>query len=158
MRISTLGHNSKRFYQQYYKLIAFAVVIMMTVLYGSLVLGDSVRGTLVDRVDERLGKAETIITSGTGFLNEEILSSSLFDNSDAYLLSDGFVSNNGKLIPVLVWGSDKDSIPFGEAIINEPLANKLSIEDFVLHLPSHSLGYSDYHSDLNFDSQYSSYY
>lgn len=139
MRLSRLGHNSKRYYQQYYKLIAFAVVIMTAVIYGSLILGDSVRGTLVDRVDERLGNAETIITSGTSFLNEEIMSSHLLANADAYLMTDGFVSVNGKLIPVYVWGNDKDSIPYGEAIINEPLANKLTDEDFVLHLPSHSL-------------------
>ena len=139
MRLSTLGHNSRNFYNSYYRLVAIAIVVMMAVLYGSLLIGDSVRGTLVDHVSERLGDAETIITSGTGFMNEEIMDADVLDSATAYLLCDGFVSANGKLIPVYVWGNDKDSIGYGEAIINEPLAAKISEEDIVLHLPAHSL-------------------
>lgn len=112
---------------------------MMAVLSGSLLLGDSVRGTLVDRVHERLGNAETIITSGTGFLNEEIMQNEVMREATGYLLVEGFVSSGDKLIPVFVWGSDADSIEHGNAIVNEPLARQLSNDDFVLHLPSHSL-------------------
>lgn len=131
--------KSIRFYRQYYTLISIAVIVMMAVLSGSLLLGDSVRGTLVDRVHERLGNTETIIASGTGFLDENVMKENLLKDSKGYLLCEGFVSSGNKLIPVFVWGSDADSIMQGNALVNEPLARQLSDEDFVLHLPSHSL-------------------
>lgn len=131
--------KSIRYYRQFYTLISIAVIVMMAVLSGSLLLGDSVRGTLVNRVHERLGNAETIITSGTGFLNEEIMQNEVMREATGYLLVEGFVSSGDKLIPVFVWGSDADSISSGNALVNEPLARQLSDDDFVLHLPSHSL-------------------
>lgn len=133
------SNKSIRYYRQFYTLIAVAVIVMMAVLSGSLLLGDSVRGTLVDRVQERLGNTETIITSGTGFLDEKLTASPLLADATVYLLCEGFVSSGEKLIPVQVWGSDADSISEGNAILNEPLQRQLSEEDFVLHLPSHSL-------------------
>lgn len=112
---------------------------MMAVLTGSLLLGDSVRETLVDRVNERLGNTETIITSGTGFLDESIADVPLLSNAKAYLVCDGFVSSEGKLIAVQVWCCDKDSVAMGNAVINEPLSRQIRGDDIVLHLPSHSL-------------------
>lgn len=131
--------KSIAYYRQYYKLIAVAVVIMMAVLSGSLLLGDSVRRTLVDRVNERLGDTETVITSGTGFFSDAIADAPLLKNARSYLVCEGFVSSEGKLIGVQVWCCDKDSIAMGEAVINEPLGRQISGEDIVLHLPSHSL-------------------
>lgn len=140
MKKEGLFRRSITYYQSYYKLVTCAVIAMMTVLVGSLMVGDSVRGTLVDRVQERLGDTETIITSGTGFLDEEIMQQPLLKKAHGYLLTDGFVSHGGKMIAVQVWGTDCDSIEFGEARINEPLARQLDgEEDFVLHLPAHSL-------------------
>ena len=119
---------------------------MMAVLTGSLLLGDSVRGTLSDRVDERLGTAETILTSGTGFMDEKIMQSPLLANAHGYLLTQGFLSVDGKLIPVYIWGTDTDTITMGEALINEPLSNILISPSgagggtqIALHLPAHSL-------------------
>ena len=140
MKKEGLFRRSITYYQSYYKLVTCAVIAMMTVLVGSLMVGDAVRGTLVDRVQERLGDTETVITSGTGFLNEDIMQQPLLKNAKGYLLSDGFVSHAGKMIPVQVWGTDRDSIDYGDALINEPLARQLDEEtDFVLHLPAHSL-------------------
>ena len=113
---------------------------MTAVLTGSLLLGDSVRGTLVQRVGERLGKTETIITSGTGFMSDVLLQQPSLKNAQGYLLMDCFVSVGEKLLPVYVWGTNTDSLSPGEVIINEPLLSKLGgQEDFVLHLPSHNL-------------------
>ncbi|MBQ0024002.1 MAG: ABC transporter permease [Prevotellaceae bacterium] len=134
-----ISNKSIRYYRQFYTLISIAVIIMMAVLSGSLLLGDSVRGTLVDRVQERLGNTETIIASGTGFLDESIMQKSLLCDATSYLLCEGFVSAGEKLIPVQVWGVDKDSVSEGNAFVNEPLKRQLTEEDFVLHLPSHSL-------------------
>ena len=73
MNTSSLIPQSRRHYRRFYRLVGGAVILMMAVLTGSLLLGDSVRGTLVQRVGERLGKTETIITSGTGFMSEDLL-------------------------------------------------------------------------------------
>ena len=83
---------------------------MTAVLTGSLLLGDSVRGTLVQRVSERLGKTETIITSGTGFMSDKLMEQSLLKEAQGCLLMDGFVSIDNKLLPVYVWGTDTDSL------------------------------------------------
>ena len=155
-------HSSRKYYRRYYRLVVIAVIIMMAVLTGSLLLGDSVRGTLSDRVDERLGTAETILTSGTGFMDEKIMQSPLLANAHGYLLTQGFLSVDGKLIPVYIWGTDTDTITMGEALINEPLSNILispsgaggathhpspntkpstlnTKPHLALHLPAHSL-------------------
>ena len=95
--------SSRKYYRRYYRLVVIAVIIMMAVLPGSLLLGDSVRGTLSDRVDERLGTAETILTSGTGFMDEKIMQSPFLANAHGYLLTQGFLSVDGKLIPVYIW-------------------------------------------------------
>ena len=112
---------------------------MTAVLTGSLVLGDSVRGSLMERVDERLGNAETLIQTGTGFLNDSILSNALLSNAKGYLLVEGFVSSNGQMIPVTVWGADGDALKEGEALVNEELRKLTGESKIVLHLPSNNL-------------------
>ena len=145
MTLASLIAQSRKHYRRFYRLVSFAVILMTAVLTGSLLLGDSVRGTLVQRVSERLGKTETIIASGTGFMSDKLMQQTLLKYARGYLLMDGFVSVGEKLLPVYVWGTDADSdggdlqSP-GEVIINEPLRAKLGgQEDFVLHLPSHNL-------------------
>lgn len=63
MNIRWLLHRNIRYFARYYRLVAMAVVITVAVIVGSLVVGDSVRMTLVRRVTERLGNTETIIFS-----------------------------------------------------------------------------------------------
>ncbi|MBO4755009.1 MAG: FtsX-like permease family protein [Bacteroidales bacterium] len=132
--------QSRKFYWRFYRLVALAVIVMMAVLTGSLLLGDSVRGTLVKRVGERLGSTETIIVGGTGFMSETVMQQPLLAHAQGFLMSDGFVSLGDKLLPVYVWGTDADSLQWGEAMVNEPLLDKLGdIDEIVLHLPAHSL-------------------
>ena len=137
--------NSRKYYRRFYRLVAFAVVLMAAVLTGSLMLGDSVRGTLVQRVYERLAGTETIIASGTGFMSETLTDHPLMKHAQGYLMMDGFVSVGTKLLPVSVWGTDADSLAPGEVLINEPLSSKLAAalhapvtprQPFVLHLPA----------------------
>ena len=142
--MKSLIAQSRKHYRRFYRLVTIAVILMMAVLTGSLLLGDSVRGTLVQRVSERLGKTETIITSGTGFMNETLLQHPSMKHSQGYLLMDGFVSVGEMLLPVYVWGIDTDSLAADEVMANEPLYAKLSTLDsqlstFVLHLPSLNL-------------------
>ena len=132
--------HSRKYYRRFYRLVACAVILMMAVLTGSLSLGDSVRGTLVQRVNERLGKTETVITSGTGFMSEAQTQHPLMSHAMGVLLMDGFVSIDDKLLPVYVWGTDADSLSSGEVMVNETLRKQLgSQQDVVLHLPSRHL-------------------
>ena len=140
MTLTPLIAQSRKHYRRFYGLVSFAVILMTAVLTGSLLLGDSVRGTLVQRVDERLGKTETIIISGTGFMSDGLMQQPILKEARGYLLMDGFVSIDNKLLPVYVWGTDADSLSPSEVMINEPLRAKLGgMEDLVLHLPSHNL-------------------
>ena len=72
--------NSKRLisksislYKPFYRLIAVAVAVAVAVIVGSLAVGDSVRSTLLKRVEERLGKTETVIFARYSYLDEKIL-------------------------------------------------------------------------------------
>lgn len=138
--MKSLIAQSRKYYRRFYRLVSCAVILMTAVLTGSLLLGDSVRGTLVQRVAERLGSTETIITTGTGFMSDGLMQQPLLKEAQGYLLMDGFVSIDNKLLPVYVWGTDADLLSPSEVIINEPLRAKLGgMEDIVLHLPSHNL-------------------
>lgn len=137
MTLNSLISQSRKYYHRFYRLVVFAVILMTAVLTGSLLLGDSVRGTLVQRVDERLGKYETIITGGTGFMSETMMQHPILKHAHGFLLMDGYVSVDKKLLPVYVWGTDSDSLSSNEVLINEPLSARLkNQEDIVLHLPS----------------------
>ena len=133
--------HSQKYYRRFYRLVVLAVILMIAVLTGSLLLGDSVRGTLVQRVGERLGKTETVISSGTGFMDEALLDQPLLNHARGYLLMNGYVSVGEKLLPVYVWGTDADTLQAGEALVNEPLGSKLSSlnSQLILHLPSHNM-------------------
>ena len=131
------------FYKRYYKLVATAALITVAVITGSLVIGESVRTTLIKRVAERLGDTETIIFSRNSFLEERILESPLLkDGTRGILLTNGFVSQDGKLIPVFVWGVDDLSIVKGTARINMALLNEMGTKQpdaIVLRLPASGL-------------------
>lgn len=131
--------ESRSYYKRFYRLVAVAVAVMTAVLTGSLVLGDSVRGSLMERVDERLGNAETLIQTGTGFLSDSILNCTLLSNAKGYLLVEGFISSDGQMTPVTVWGTDADSLKQGEAFVNSPLSALHAQPTIVLHLPSNNL-------------------
>lgn len=127
--------HSIRYYRSYYRLFAVAVIIMMSVVVGSLLLGDSVRGTLRDRVYERLGQTQTLIASGTGFLDASVMEDSLLQDAQGYLMLQGFVSSGDRMIPVQVFGTEDDS-----TYVNSPLYDELhGASDVVLHLPAHNM-------------------
>ena len=120
-----------------------AALITVGVITGSLVVGDSVRTTLIKRVAERLGDTETIIFSRNAFLDEKILESEALSNATrGILMTNGFVSIAGKLIPVFAWGVDDMSIAKGGARINSALLNEMDVKKpdaIVLRLPATGL-------------------
>ena len=143
-------NRSRSYYKKFYRLVAVAIAVMTAVLTGSLVLGDSVRGSLMERVNERLGNSETLIQTGTGFLSDSILNNEVLSDAKGYLLAEGFISSDGKMIPVMVWGTDIDSLKQDEAILNHPLSTQISNPStltpntqhpspIVLYLPSNNL-------------------
>lgn len=153
MHTSHLIIQSISRYKSFYRLIAIAVIIAVAVITGSLVVGDSVRSTLVERVNERLGKTETVIFSRYGYLDDDICE--LLDigtdcksapvalsHTRGMLWSNGFVSISGTLIPVTVWGVDDLNIQKGHAKINQALFDELKssqINDLVLRLPANGM-------------------
>ena len=144
MNIRHLILRSISWYKSFYRLIAIAIAVAVAVIVGSLVVGDSVRGTLIKRVEERLGKTETIIFSQYSYLNDAILESlrvgaENFPPVRGVLLINGFVSISGKLTPVTVWGVDDLGIMKGQAKINPALYNEIKTsqtQHIVLRLPS----------------------
>ena len=143
MKSNSLIYRNIVYYKRYYKLIATAALITVWVITGSLVVGDSVRKTLIKRVAERLGDTETIIFSRNSFLDERILESAALKNrARGILLTNGFVSQGGKLIPVFVWGVDDMAIQNGAARMNTALFHETDAkrpDAIVLRLPASGL-------------------
>lgn len=129
-----------RFYRAYYRLTALAAMITVAVITGSLTVGESVRATLIKRVYERLGNVETVLSGQYAFFESTFACDTLFgEEARAVLMSKGFVSDAGRLIPVQVWGTDGMAIPQGSIFINNALKAELSPaegEDLVLRLPA----------------------
>jgi putative ABC transport system permease protein len=143
MKFNKLIHKNITHFARYYKLISVAVIITVAVIVGSLMVGDSVRNTLVKRVAERLGNTETIIFSQQSFMAEKLLQTPLFDQSArGVLLTNGFIAQGNRLIPVFVWGVSDMDIPRGEAKINRPLSHELGAQtagSLALRLPATGL-------------------
>ena len=111
-------------------------MVAVAVITGSLVVGDSVRNTLVKRVEERLGKTETVVFSRYSFINDSMIDDL---SANGMLLSNGFISLSGRLIPVMVWGRDDLGIKEGYAKINSALYNEIKASQpkhVILRLPS----------------------
>ncbi|MDR0295367.1 MAG: FtsX-like permease family protein, partial [Prevotellaceae bacterium] len=139
MNIKHLIFRNIFLYKSFYRLIAVAVIVAVAVITGSLVVGDSVRSTLIKRVEERLGKTETIIFSRYSYISDAFIKSHNYASLRGFLLSNGFVSISGKFIPVMVWGTDDLEIKKGQAKINAALFNEiknLQIKNIVLRLPA----------------------
>lgn len=133
MKFKELTNRNSVYFVRYYKLVAIAVLITVAVIVGSLVVGDSVRTTLVKRVTERLGATETIVFSRNSFMADGLADDPLFgEKTRGILLTNGFISSDGRLIPVYVWGVNDLSIPKGAARINQALFKELGGDTQVL--------------------------
>ena len=144
-----ITQNLRR-YKRYYLLTALAVALANTIITGSLTVGDSVKHTLVSRVNERLGDAVTLITSGSSFMDEAFAGTPVLKGSAATVFfTNGFISHGLSLFPVSVWGVDSSLTAVaaqgfvfpdrGEVVINRKTANELSLkaDDYlVVRLPN----------------------
>lgn len=143
MKHRNLSHKNIRYYARYYKLAAVAILIAVMVIVGSLLTGNSVRQTLVNRVNERLGNTQTVIFPQNSFFDANFaLQPALGDSARGVLLTNGFISVSGRLIPVTVWGVDDQELAAGSARINQALADEIGDQqpsDLVLRLPASGL-------------------
>ena len=143
MNDRVLSHKNIRYYARYYKLAVVAILIAIMVITGSLLTGNSVRSTLVSRVNERLGNTQTVIFPQNSFLSEEFASSPAFGPSArGVLLTNGFIAVSGRLVPVFIWGVDNMGIATGKAKINPALSREIGKNrpgDLVLRLPASAL-------------------
>lgn len=126
---------------------ALSAALCVAVITGSLIVGDSVRKSLLLRVEDRLFGTKSVVVAGDGFLAREALDElGLNESSKAVLLSDGFISRAGRLIPVMVWGMDAlpdgTPLPEGKIAINAELAKSIDLSvdpALVLRLPDDGL-------------------
>ena len=153
MTFKRLVNQNLRHYTRYYILIALAVALANTIITGSLFVGDSVRQTLISRVDERLGNTLALITSGNTFMDEAFARAPALEGAAATVFfTNGFVPDGLALQPVSVWGVDSSLTAVaapgfvfprsGEVVINRKMANELSLkeDDFiVVRLPNTSM-------------------
>jgi putative ABC transport system permease protein len=154
MNLAHLAQTNRRYFRRYYKLIALASLITTAIIAGSLTIGDSIRTTLIKRVAERLGDTETILSSHHAFMAEETTTSPYLNGAAAGLLTtNGFISHNGRLIPVNVWGIDhtpiaaktpatRRTLPRGTAAINRALLKEIgqdTPQTITLRLPASGL-------------------
>lgn len=124
-----------KYFGRYYRLILFSVVVAVAVIVGSLVVGDSVRATLRGIVEERLGQNRSVIFSRQSMIEDAVLHNPIMAQAEGYLMLEGFLSYEGRMIPVTVWGSDNVE----QCVINQPLAEELGgvpSEELVLRLPA----------------------
>jgi putative ABC transport system permease protein len=150
MNIRVVQSRNLRRYKRYYLLIALAVVLANTIITGSLFVGDSVKQTLISRVDERLGRTVTLVTSGDGFMDDAFADTPLLKGAAAKVFfTNGFVPHDMSLLPVSVWGVDTGIVAVasqefvfpaaGEAVINRKTASELSVKEgdyMVVRLPN----------------------
>ena len=141
MTLHQLIHSNTIHYRRHYRLIAIAVCVATAVVVGSLMVGHSVRQTLLQRVDERLGKTESVVVCRQSFLSSEVLNSPLWEKApQGMLLMNGFVSVEGRLIPVVVWGVDSAEVKRGQASVNTTLAEEMgATKELTLRLPHRGL-------------------
>lgn len=157
MTILTLVFRNLRHYRKPYLAILAGTIISTAVLTGALVVGDSVRYSLVQLTDVRLGKTRYAIQSGNRFLRQKLsdeLSAKTSSRVAPVLRLEGMAVNNNedsRINRVEVLGIDERFVSFwntsigqpneDEAVISQNTADKLGLkpgDDFLLkiHKPS----------------------
>ena len=109
---------------RYYRKLNFAVVLGIAlstaILVGALVVGDSVRYTLLQVVQQRLGKTSRVISAGERLFSQQLaagIASQTGATTTALLRSNGFGVIGGgenRVNQLAVWGVDSLFGQFGE--------------------------------------------
>ena len=135
MRISSLFFQSFRYYWKNHLGLLFGAFLASAILSGSLVVGDSVRGSLQKAAAERLGNVQSGVLGGDRWFTEELAKKS---GAAPMILMNGSVSavsGQARVNAVQVLGIDESFwklSPSGKVIfgfaLNETLANRLGVK------------------------------
>ena len=146
MKPSTFILKSLKFYWRQYFGIVFGMSVCTAILTGALIIGDSVKGSLVQLTLNRLGKTEFALQSSEGFFADRLarkLSDSLGIRTAPLIQVNGIAINqvnSTRATPIQVNGvderfwqfginpSDWESLQEDDAIINTRLANQLNLQ------------------------------
>ncbi len=137
--------RSLRFFRKQQLALLAGTILSTAVLTGALIIGDSVKHSLRELVDFRLGKTRFALVSGDRFVSTE-LSKSLSENlkvkSAALLIVPGIAINpetNSRINSIQVLGIDSSFWQFSknklteltddEAIISENTSKKLNLKE-----------------------------
>jgi putative ABC transport system permease protein len=110
---------------KYFKNLNFGVILGLAlstaILIGALVVGDSVRYSLEQIVQQRLGKTSQVITAGERLFSKQLsagISRQINTPTTALLRSNGFGVIDGgarRINQLAIWGVDSDFGTFGES-------------------------------------------
>lgn len=146
MSFFSLITKSLKYYFKGHLTVALGIAITTAIITGALIVGDSVKYSLEQTTQYRLGDITHVINAGERFitqsLGEKISKQTGLKTSSALKLSaSGFVGGGKhRLRHIQVWGIDKDfndvvgtsfpydSIPDGEVVVSENLAARLMLE------------------------------
>jgi len=145
MTITRLVLNSLRFYSRTHTGTILGTAISTAILIGALIVGDSVRGSLLDMVTERLGKTTYSLELPHRFFKVSLsqkLAIKLKTNTVPMLKTEGIAlvtGENKRASRVQILGIDSDfgkiaqdtaifaSLPDDAVLINETLARQLQL-------------------------------
>ena len=144
MKLSKLIYRSLVFYKKQHLALLIGTIISTAVLTGALIVGDSVRGSLQELVDMRLGNASYVLQTGDRFVTADLskkISEEINVETTSVLLLNGIGINpdtNKRLNKIQVLGVDNDfwkladletdTLNNDEAFISQNVANKLHLE------------------------------
>ena len=157
MTILTLIIRNLRYYRKSYLAILAGTVISTAVLTGALVVGDSVRYSLEQLTDKRLGKTRFVIQSGDRFFRQQLageLANQTKSDVAPLLQLEGIAVNTDKnthvnLVEILgveehfmqLWNNKTHLLKADEAILSRNTAEKLNLkpgDEFLLKIRKQS--------------------
>ncbi len=154
LTIWTFVLQSLRYYRKLNLSVVLGIALSTAILVGALVVGDSVRYTLLQLVQQRLGKTSRVITAGERLFSQQLatgISAKTGAKTTALLRSNGFGVVGGgesRVNQLAVWGVDSLFGQFGanpaqynfqenEVAINEEVARLTGLkpgDEFLLRV------------------------
>ncbi len=135
---------SLKYFRRQHFAVFLATIISTAVLTGALIVGDSVKYSLTNLVDKRLGSIEYALVSGDRFVSSQLaynISNDLNIPTASVLMMQGIAinsQNHNRINKAQIIGTDSNfwslseiNIPklnIGEAIISQNIAEKLNLQ------------------------------
>ncbi len=137
MNLFTYIKRSLHYYKRQHLAVFFGTLLSTAILTGALVIGDSVRLSLVKMVETRLGDIEYALVGGDRFFRTQLaneIASETELNTAALLMLQGIAINNEvnkRVNTVNIYGIDQDFIDLTEMAIDELKGNEAIINGHV---------------------------